>query len=378
MAFSYWESTEWLEGRDLIIIGGGIVGLSAALQAKSDLPNRKVSVIERDPFGGGGSTKNAGFACFGSTRELQHDRAQLGDDAALSVLTKRINGLHKLRSTLGDDAMGYRACGSLELFRKQTEYDVPTATELKEINEWASEATGLSSTFSFADAQNLRGIEQSAIAGAVSSKLEGSVDTGKLIRSLRSRVEALGVDLLFGLEVTALEATHDSQRIHVQRSNSIGTSDGIWLETPHVIIATNGFARELLPDCDVSPQKNLVLVTEPITHLNFDKTVHMDAGYIYARNIANRMLIGGGRHWEFDNDEAVESALLQILHDLWPQTKSATIAAKWTGTLGVGKSREPIVAKVHPRCVAAVKMGGMGVAIGMQIGMESVALLFSD
>jgi hypothetical protein len=33
MAFSYWESTEWLEGNDLIVIGGGIVGLSAALQA---------------------------------------------------------------------------------------------------------------------------------------------------------------------------------------------------------------------------------------------------------------------------------------------------------------------------------------------------------
>lgn len=378
MAFSYWESTEWLERRDLIIIGGGIVGLSAALQAKSDQPKRKVSVIERDPFGGGGSTKNAGFACFGSTQELQHDRAQLGDDAALSVLTKRINGLHKLRSTLGDDAIGYRACGSLELFRKQTEYDVPTAKEVREINEWASEATGLNSTFSMADPQHLRGIEESAIDGAVFSKLEGSVDTGKMIRSLRSRVEALGVDLLFGLEVTALETTSDSQRIHVQRSNPTGTSDGKWIETPHVIIATNGFARELVPDCDVSPQKNLVLVTEPLTHLNFDKTVHMDSGYLYARNIANRMLIGGGRHWELDNDQAVESALLEILHGLWPQTKSATIATKWTGTLGVGKSREPIVAKVHPNCVAAVKMGGMGVAIGMQIGMESVALLFSD
>jgi len=35
MAFSYWESTEWLEGNDLIVIGGGIVGLSAALQASA-------------------------------------------------------------------------------------------------------------------------------------------------------------------------------------------------------------------------------------------------------------------------------------------------------------------------------------------------------
>jgi glycine/D-amino acid oxidase-like deaminating enzyme len=78
------------------------------------------------------------------------------------------------------------------------------------------------------------------------------------------------------------------------------------------------------------------------------------------------------------NNEVLEKALLEVLHTLWPQTKNASLDSKWTGVLGIGLSREPIVARVQSGCVAAVKMGGMGVAIGMQIGQDSVALLLSD
>ena len=74
MAFSYWESQQWLSERNLVVVGGGIVGLSAALRVRELHPNWKITVIERHPFGGGGSTRNAGFACFGSATELREDR----------------------------------------------------------------------------------------------------------------------------------------------------------------------------------------------------------------------------------------------------------------------------------------------------------------
>ncbi len=378
MAFSYWESTEWLEGHDLIVIGGGIVGLSAALQAKKMRPKWKVAVVERDPFGGGGSTKNAGFACFGSTQELMHDRMQIGDKSALDLLKKRIDGLKLLRMTLGDASIGYRPCGSLEIVRKHSTFHAPTSAYLKGINEWAASATGTAETFQSATADHLVGIAEDAIEGAVFSPLEGAIDTGKMMRSMRQRVQEAGVDLLFGLEVIATEADLAGHRIHIKRSGPSGAEDSRWIQVPHLIIATNAFAQDLLPECDVKPQKNRVLVTEPIKNLQFDKTVHMDAGYLYVRNIADRMLIGGGRHWKLRNNEVLEKALLEVLHTLWPQTKNASLDSKWTGVLGIGLSREPIVARVQSGCVAAVKMGGMGVAIGMQIGQDSVALLLSD
>jgi glycine/D-amino acid oxidase-like deaminating enzyme len=99
----------------------------------------------------------------------------------------------------------------------------------------------------------------------------------------------------------------------------------------------------------------------------FPHAVHMDAGYVYARPIEDRMLIGGGRHWGLD-ESATVSELEGLLHKLWPQTRDAGIAYRWSGQLGVGTRRSPIVKTIAPGVVAAVRMGGMGVAIGMEVG----------
>ncbi len=378
MAFSYWESTEWLEGNDLIVIGGGIVGLSAALQARVLKPHWKISVIERDTFGGGGSTKNAGFACFGSLSELAHDRSVLGDDEAAALLKKRIDGLKLLRSSLGDSSIGYRDCGSLELIRKGTGYAMPSLETISEVNAWAAEATGTMHTFHIAEGRELAGINSTMIEGAIASPLEGAIDTGKMMQALRLKAQKTGIRLLFGLNVTGWNQHTANHQIEIERAGSLGTAKRFAMKAPHVVIATNAFARELIPKCDVNPKENMVLVTEAIDNLRFDGTVHMDEGHLYARNIQNRMLIGGGRHWNLKNNIELEKKLKALLNEAFPETLNATIEYQWTGVLGIGSNRIPIVSKLHARSVAAVKMGGMGVAIGMQLGKESIELLLSD
>ncbi|MDB4694764.1 FAD-binding oxidoreductase [Flavobacteriales bacterium] len=378
MAFSYWESTEWLEGNDLIVIGGGIVGLSAALQARVLKPHWKISVIERDTFGGGGSTKNAGFACFGSLTELAHDRSVLGDDEAAALLKKRIDGLKLLRSSLGDSSIGYRDCGSLELIRKGMGYAMPSLETISEVNAWAAEATGTMHTFHIGEGRELAGINSTMIEGAIASPLEGAIDTGKMMQALRLKAQKTGIRLLFGLNVTGWNQHTANHQIEIERPGSLGTAKRFAMKAPHVVIATNAFARELIPKCDVNPKENMVLVTEAIDNLRFDGTVHMDEGHLYARNIQNRMLIGGGRHWNLKNNIELEKKLKALLNEAFPETLNATIEYQWTGVLGIGSNRIPIVSKLHARSVAAVKMGGMGVAIGMQLGKESIELLLSD
>jgi len=63
---SFWEKQTYLNNIDLIVIGSGIVGLSAAISYKEKHKKAKVIVLEKGVLPCGASTKNAGFACFGS------------------------------------------------------------------------------------------------------------------------------------------------------------------------------------------------------------------------------------------------------------------------------------------------------------------------
>lgn len=61
-------------------------------------------------------------------------------------------------------------------------------------------------------------------------------------------------------------------------------------------MTTNGFVNHLIPDLDVKPVRNQVIVTEEIEGLQLNGCYHMDKGYFYFRNIGKRILIGGGRN----------------------------------------------------------------------------------
>ncbi len=70
MEFSYWEKKQWFSQIDVAIVGSGIVGLSTAIYIQKNYPDYKILVLERGVLPQGASTKNAGFACFGSISEL--------------------------------------------------------------------------------------------------------------------------------------------------------------------------------------------------------------------------------------------------------------------------------------------------------------------
>ncbi|MBQ0741417.1 FAD-binding oxidoreductase, partial [Aquimarina celericrescens] len=70
---SYWEQHTWFDNVDFCIVGSGIVGLSCALQLRKKHPKAKILILEKGILPQGASTKNAGFACFGSASELLSD-----------------------------------------------------------------------------------------------------------------------------------------------------------------------------------------------------------------------------------------------------------------------------------------------------------------
>ena len=111
---SFWEQHSFLHS-DILIVGGGILGLSVACSIKERDPKKNVTVLERGILPTGASTKNAGFACFGSLTELLADERTLGKEKMLSLVEKRWKGLQRLRARLGDSTIDFQQHGGYEL-----------------------------------------------------------------------------------------------------------------------------------------------------------------------------------------------------------------------------------------------------------------------
>jgi glycine/D-amino acid oxidase-like deaminating enzyme len=158
--------------------------------------------------------------------------------------------------------------------------------------------------------------------------------------------------------------------------------DDFSFSTKKVLFATNGFANELTGGA-VKPARAQVLVTEPIKNLDIKGTFHLDRGYYYFRNIGDRILLGGGRNLDFDKEntiefeqtEIVQNKLEQLLKEVILPNQDFKVAHRWSGIMGIGNSKNPIVSQLSENVYCGVRLGGMGVAIGSLIGTELADLI---
>jgi len=155
--------------------------------------------------------------------------------------------------------------------------------------------------------------------------------------------------------------------------------------TKKLLFATNGFAAQLTNE-RVKPARAQVLITKPIVNLAIKGTFHLDKGYYYFRNIDNRILIGGGRNLDFEGEtttalgqtKMIQNRLESLLKEVILPNVSFEIDSRWSGIMGMGKSKNPIVEQLSERVYCGVRLGGMGVAIGSLVGTELADLVHGN
>ena len=374
---SYWESCTWLQP-DVIIIGAGIVGINAAVHLKKSDPTKKILILERGTLPAGASTKNAGFACFGSLSEIVDDLERCSEEEVVQLIEMRWKGLQLLRNTLSDEQLEYEPLGSFEVFTdKQEELYKQSLAIMGRFNDHLEKITHVHTVFSQADHRiadfGLQGVKHLILNSA-----EGQINTGKMMNSLMQLAHSLDITILHGVEVDSFK--DNEQGVSVS-TKSLGE-----ITCQQLLIATNGFAKQLLPNIDVEPGRAQVLITSPIPNLKIKGCFHMDQGYFYFRNVGNRVLFGGGRNldkvaettYSHQTTEIIQQKLEKYLKETILPGIDFTIEQRWAGTLGLGKTRLPIIEKIGNNVFCAVRMGGMGVAIGSLVGKNVAALMIEN
>lgn len=373
---SFWEKQSF-ESYDFIIVGAGITGLSTAISLKEHNRKSTVAIIERGILPTGASTKNAGFACFGSPSELLADIEEYGKELAKEIVIKRWRGLEMLRERLGDVNLQYENNGGYELIRPEEQKIID---KLPELNSWLWDIFEKEVFTEKPEIVESFGFSKKYFSSAVFNPFEGQLHTGALMKSLIDYAHLLGISIYTGTEVTKWEELNNEVEVSCRSDKHEMT-----FKTPHLAICTNAFTKELVPSAALVPGRGVILVTEQIPDLSFKGTFHFDQGFYYFRDIESRVLFGGGRNLDFEAEETdqfginkeIEDHLTELLHSTILQQK-VEIATKWSGIMAFGTTKEPIVQKLSSRIAIGVKMGGMGVAIGTMVGKELSSLLLSE
>lgn len=375
MQLSYWEKKTYFSNVDVVVIGSGIVGLNTAINLRLKYPKAKIVVLERGFLPYGASTRNAGFACFGSVSELLDDLTIMSENEVFSLVEKRWKGLARLRSLLGDAAIGFEMKGGYELF---TATDNSTyekcIVQLNYLNSNLKNSIGSDAVYTMnSDEISTFGFEQ--VKQLIKNNFEGQIDTGKMMKALLQLAHQNNIQILNGIDVLHFEENETAVKLFTNQEFCFSTSK--------LMVCTNGFAKRLMPELAVNPARAQVLITAPIPGLKVSGTFHYDKGYYYFRDIDNRILFGGGRNLDFETEATDELGLTQLIQNKLDQLLTEVILPKqkviveqrWSGIMGLGNTKTTIVKQLSNRTYCAVRMGGMGIAIGSLIGQEAAGLL---
>ncbi|ULC59656.1 FAD-binding oxidoreductase [Flaviramulus sp. BrNp1-15] len=370
MNLSYWEIKSWLSNIDFTIIGSGIVGINCALHLKEHFPKANILILEKGMLPQGASTKNAGFACFGSLSEILDDLNNHSEQEVIDLVKKRVEGLNLLRKTLGDKTIEYKNYGGFELFNKKDDILFENCLSKRESVNKMLQPIFNKDVFSLQDnIFHFKNIKNQYVF----NQFEGQIDTGKMMDALLKKAQLKGVKILNNVTVEGFVENNNSVKV---QTNTFEVS------ASKLFIATNGFASQLnIPE--VKPARAQVLITKPIKTLDIKGTFHLDEGYYYFRNIDDRILFGGGRNLDFKGEETtdfgqthlIQNKLEELLRKVILPKTDFEIEHRWSGIMGVGKQKKVIVKELSNNVFCGVRLGGMGVAIGSLVGKELADLV---
>jgi glycine/D-amino acid oxidase-like deaminating enzyme len=357
MERSIWEFQTFYSNFDLIIVGAGFGGLWTAYHTKIKNPKWEILILERGSLPAGASTKNAGFACFGSPTEIISDIEKMGENFAIDLVEKRISGISIIRSVLGDSSINYEDCGGYEIFSNTPE---GLEENVEKLNKILFKITEREKTYEWCN-EKIEKLGLKEFSSMIFNNIEGGIHSANALIKLESIVKSMGIKIIYGEDVINYDKKSD---IVIITSRSI-------FKTKRAIFCINAFSKNIFSDVEIKPTRGQLITTGPIQDLKLFGTFHYDEGYYYFRNLGNRIILGGARNIDFDSEETsdfgmnqkIQNHLEEFLKKHFDVKNIPRIEYRWSGIMGFTPNKIPIFKEINEGIYILCACNGMGVAL---------------
>lgn len=370
---SYWEQINFFK-YDLIVVGSGFTGLSTAIHYKKKHPKASVLILEKGVFPTGASTKNAGFACFGSLTEILDDFWTMSPEEVTSLVQRRYKGLQQIRKNFGDTTLRYQHSHGFELLEEE---NLPAVDQIAAVNKMLKKIFK-KEVFAVVKKPEKLGFSD-RVKVVVENHFEGELDPGAYLVALWKKAAKLGVRILTGVSVVEIQ-----KDAGIVLAENTGKNKSFEFTGEKVAICTNAFSKKLWPESELEPGRGLILLSKPMPgKIPFTGSFHLDKGYVYFRQVDGRLLLGGARNKDFEKERSLDFETNPKIKNHLEMLASAVILPgqsiewemEWTGIMAFGPKKSPQIQPIGNKTAVAVRLGGMGVAIGWQVGKELSQLL---
>jgi len=345
MSVSYWndrviQSKEKIEV-DIVIIGGGIAGHSAAYWLQKEDPSLRIAVIEKHHLGDGATGRNAGFITCGSVEHFNRLVDTHGVDKAKDIWSFSERNLQLLKENIIKDDPGsihFEEKGSFSLASKSGEFG--------ELQKTANLMSSLGIEVELINEGQVRSrLGAEGFVGGIKYCDDASVNPIKLLQKIRSEMkEATNVSFYEHHEVYSIDSDGDQRIVKTNKAH---------FHTSLVILATNGYSKNLSTyfEDKIFPTRGQILITEPIAPF-MEGPCYANFVLDYFRQLpTGELIIGGFRQLQKDvevglSDEVtdvIQVALEEFLKKHLPACKEKKITHRWSGVMGFSADGQPMV-----------------------------------
>lgn len=342
---------------DVLIIGGGYVGLSTAYWLTELRPDLKITILEKSFCGAGASGRNAGFLTKGSA-SFYKSLTQKWGEAKASDLYRFAEGSlelahqHILKKS---PEINYVPSSSLTLFQSEEQFA-----------SWQNNGFDPEKfNFLWNDQTKLPAPLKTRFFGAFENSPEYKINPIELLGSIKKIIEARNVKIIessMAFEITASGVQTETNTINSKQ----------------VVMALNGYFPQfnaIFKDAFV-PRRAQMLAVE--IEDGFDcPGLHYDPpGRVYWRKAQNNVLLIGGKRLldeagekgEFEKiSPIIQNGLERYIRDqLGLKYK---VINRWSGIMGFTEHELPLVGKIEAP-IETFLIGGFS-GHGMGLGFAS-------